>query len=258
MGVVNVTPDSFSDGGDHATTEPAIAHAERLLAEGADIIDLGGESTRPGSVEIDAETEIARVVPVVAGLAMARPEALLSIDTYKAEVAERALAAGARIVNDVWGLQREPDIAMVAAAHGAAVVASHWERETYSTALLLDAMKRYFERSIAIARNAGIPDQRIVLDPGLGFGKGTADNLMILDRIGEIVALGFPVLVGASRKRFIGEITGRPPKERQAGTLAAGVIAAMRGADIIRVHDVAAHHDGLAVADAILSRGKAE
>ncbi|MET4633605.1 dihydropteroate synthase [Kaistia defluvii] len=256
MGILNVTPDSFSDGGDHNEVEAAVAHARLLLSEGADIIDIGGESTRPGAAEVDAETEAARVVPVIQALAQ-RTQALISVDTYKASVAEQALKAGAQIVNDVWGLQREPDIARVAGAHGAAVIASHWERQTYSPATILDAMKRFFERSVTLARQAGIPDHRIVLDPGIGFGKTMADNLRILDRIDEIVALGFPVLLGVSRKRFIGEITGREPKERLAGTIATNVLAAAKGVSSFRVHDVAAHRDALAVTDAILSSREA-
>ena len=256
MGILNVTPDSFSDGGDHNEVEAAVAHAGLLLVEGADIIDIGGESTRPGAAEVDAETEAARVVPVIQALAQ-RTRALISVDTYKASVAEQALKAGAHIVNDVWGLQREPDIARVAGAHGAAVIASHWERQTYSPATILDAMKRFFERSVTLARQAGIPDHRIVLDPGIGFGKTMADNLRILDRIDEIVALGFPVLLGVSRKRFIGEITGREPKERLAGTIATNVLAAAKGVSSFRVHDVAAHRDALAVTDAILSSREA-
>jgi len=256
MGILNVTPDSFSDGGDHNEVEAAVAHAGLLLSEGADIIDIGGESTRPGAAEVEAETEAARVVPVIQALAQ-RTQALISVDTYKASVAEQALKAGAHIVNDVWGLQREPDIARVAGAHGAAVIASHWERQTYSPATILDAMKRFFERSVTLARQAGIPDHRIVLDPGIGFGKTMADNLRILDRIDDIVALGFPVLLGVSRKRFIGEITGREPKERLAGTIATNVLAAAKGVSSFRVHDVAAHRDALAVTDAILSSREA-
>jgi dihydropteroate synthase len=252
MGVVNTTPDSFSDGGDFLDPALAIDHGRRLLGEGADILDVGGESTRPGAAEVDAATELARVLPVVRGLA-ALPGALVSIDTYKAAVADAALAAGARIVNDVWGLQREPAIADVAARHGAAVIASHWETGPRDRGSLLDAMKRYFERSVAIARAAGVPDHRIVLDPGIGFGKDLADNLLILNRLGEIVALGFPVLVGTSRKRFIGELTGRQPKERLAGTIASNVLAVAAGASIIRVHDVGPHREALAVADAILA-----
>jgi len=249
MGVVNATPDSFSDGGDFLEPAFALAHARRLIAEGADIVDIGGESTRPGASEVDAATELARVLPVVTGLGR---QAIVSIDTYKAAVADAALAAGARIVNDVWGLQREPEIARVAGHHGAAVVASHWERDA-PRGDLLDGMRRYFDRSIALARAAGIPDHRIILDPGIGFGKDLAANLLILHRLDEIVRIGFPVLVGTSRKRFIGHLTGREPKERLNGTLAANVLAAAAGASIIRVHDVGPHREALAVADAILA-----
>ncbi|MBB5754206.1 dihydropteroate synthase [Prosthecomicrobium pneumaticum] len=252
MGVVNVTPDSFSDGGDFADAEAAIAHGVALAAEGADILDVGGESTRPGATEVDAETECRRILPVIAGLAR-RTAVTLSVDTYKAAVAEAALAAGARIINDVWGLQREPEIAPIAAAHGAAVVASHWEREARTPATILDAVLRFFERSLAIARRAGVPDDRIVLDPGLGFNKTGAENLALLAHLDRIVALGFPVLVGASRKRFIGELTGKPPKERTMGSVGAHVVAATKGASIVRVHDVAAHRQALSVADAVLA-----
>jgi len=256
MGVVNATPDSFSDGGDHAAPEAAIAHGLHLTAEGADIVDIGGESTRPGAGEIDAASELSRILPVISGLAP-RLGALISVDTYKASVAEAALAAGARIVNDVFGLQREPDIARIAAAHGAAVIAGHWEPgASHSVATVLDDLQRFFERSIAIARAAGIPDQRILLDPGIGFGKGQAENLLILDRLDRLAAMGFPIVIGTSRKRFIGALTGREPKDRLAGTLATNVIAAERGAAIVRVHDVAAHRDALAVTDAILASRK--
>jgi len=253
MGILNVTPDSFSDGGDHAERDAAVARGRAMLAEGADIIDIGGESTRPGAAEVDAATESARVLEVIRALG-AEPGALISIDTYKAAVADAALSAGARIVNDVWGLQREPEIARVAAAHGAAVIAGHWEKEArYSAASILDALKRFFDRSIAIARAAGIPDHRILLDPGIGFGKDLDENLLILDRLDGLVALGFPIVIGTSRKRFIGALTGREPKDRIYGTIATNVIAAERGAAIVRVHDVAAHRDALALADAIIA-----
>lgn len=253
MGVLNVTPDSFSDGGDHFDPEAAIAAAQLMAADGADIIDIGGESTRPGAVPIDAETELRRIAPIIAALAGAGGPPL-SIDTYKAHVADEALLAGARIVNDVTGLRRDPAIAGVAAAHDAGLVIGHWEWEaSYGAATIVDAMLRFFEAAIGTARAAGVTDARIVLDPGLGFGKDAAENLAILAGMDRLVALGYPVLVGASRKRFIGALTGREPRERLAGTLGAHVIAAANGASIVRVHDVAPHREALAVADAILA-----
>jgi dihydropteroate synthase len=251
MGIVNVTPDSFSDGGDFVTAASAVTQGERLVGEGADILDIGGESTRPGATEVDAATELRRVIPVITALAR-KVSVPVSVDTYKAAVASAALAAGASIVNDVYGLQREPDIARIASEHGAAVVASHWDRNRPREVPILDAMKRYFDRSIAIARQAAIPDHRIVLDPGIGFGKSGGENLFILNHLDEIVAMGFPVLVGTSRKRFIGELTGRDPGDRLAGTIASNVLAAAGGASILRVHDVGPHRDALAVADAII------
>lgn len=252
MGVLNVTPDSFSDGGDYADPAAAIARGFAMVEEGADIVDVGGESTRPGAKELDAETEASRVLGVVRSLAGA-PDILVSIDTYKAAVAEAALKAGARIVNDVGGLRREPDIARVAAAHGAAVVIGHWEKETrYGPATILDAMLRFFDRSIATARAAGVPDHRILLDPGIGFGKDIDENLVILDRLDRIVALDFPVVIGTSRKRFIGALTGREPRDRLFGTIATHVLAVERGASIVRAHDVAPHRDALVLVDAIL------
>ncbi len=257
MGVVNVTPDSFSDGGDHFAAETAIAGARRMATEGADILDIGGESTRPGATPIDAETELGRVMPVLTALA-GDGGPPLSIDTYKAVVAEAALNAGARIVNDVTGLRRDPDIANIAAAHDAVLVIGHWDLGArHSAASVIDDMRRFFEASIAMALGAGVAERRILLDPGIGFGKGEAENLAVLAGLGQIVVLGFPVLVGASRKRFIGALTGRAPKERLAGTLAAHCLAAAEGASLVRAHDIAAHRDALAVTDAILAAGGA-
>ncbi|MCX5479671.1 dihydropteroate synthase [Kaistia geumhonensis] len=253
MGVLNVTPDSFSDGGDHLAVAEAVAAARRMAAEGADIIDIGGESTRPGAVAIDAETELQRIMPVIAELA-ASGGPPLSIDTYKASVADAALRAGVRIVNDVTGLRRDPAIAGATAAHDAVIVIGHWEWElTYGPGAIMDGMLRFFDRAIGTARAAGVADERIVIDPGLGFGKDAAENLAILADLPRLVALGHPVLVGASRKRFIGNLTGREPRERLLGTLGAHLVAAARGASIVRAHDVAPHREALAVADAILA-----
>jgi dihydropteroate synthase len=253
MGILNVTPDSFSDGGLFAGEAEALSQAERLVAEGAAILDIGGESTRPGHVPVPAEEEQSRVLPVIRALAP-RLSVPISIDTYKASTARLALEAGACIVNDVWGLQREPDIAAVAAAHGAPVVIMH-NRETIDPDIDIVAdMRAFFERSLDIARRAGIPDGDIVLDPGVGFGKTWSQHLEALRRLPEIRALGFPVLVGVSRKSLLGRLHDREtkPVDRLHGSLAAHALAATLGADIVRVHDVAAHVDAMRVVDAVM------
>ncbi len=253
MGILNVTPDSFSDGGLFHGEAQALAQAERLVLEGAAILDIGGESTRPGHTPVPADEEQARVVPVIRALAGKLPVPI-SIDTYKASTADAALKAGARIVNDVWGLQREPDIAAVAAAHGAPVMVMH-NRETIDPALDIVAdMLAFFERSLTIARRAGIPDADIVLDPGVGFGKTWEQHLEALRRLPEILALGFPVLVGVSRKSLLGRLHDREtkPADRLVGSLAAHALAGTLGADIVRVHDVAAHVEAMRVVDAVM------
>ena len=253
MGILNVTPDSFSDGGLFAGEAEAVTQAERLVAEGAAILDVGGESTRPGHVPVAAEEEQARVVPVIRAVAPRLPVPI-SIDTYKASTARVALEAGARIVNDVWGLQREPDIATVAAAHGAPVIIMH-NRETIEPDLDIVAdMLAFFERSLAIAHRAGLADSEIVLDPGVGFGKTWHQHLEALRRLPEIRALGFPVLVGVSRKSLLGRLHDREtrPADRLHGSIAAHAVAATLGADIVRVHDVAAHIDAMRVVDAVM------
>jgi dihydropteroate synthase len=251
MGILNVTPDSFSDGGRYADPAAALAHGRALVAEGADILDIGGESTRPGGTDVDADEELARVVPVLPGLVAAVPVPV-SIDTYKARVAEAALQAGARIVNDVWGLQRDPDIARVAAAHGAAVVVMHNRRDLDPAADMLAEVKAFLARSVEVALAAGIGEDQIVVDPGVGFGKTLEQDLVLIARLGELRAMGFPVLLGASRKKFLGRLLGgAAPLERVNGTLGAHLMGIAAGADIIRAHDIAAHRDALRVADAI-------
>ncbi|KQT46725.1 dihydropteroate synthase [Methylobacterium sp. Leaf456] len=253
MGILNVTPDSFSDGGRFEGVAAARAQADALMADGAHILDIGGESTRPGHAPVPADEEQARVLPVIVALApgLSVP---ISIDTYKASTAEVALKAGATIVNDVWGLQREPDIARVAAVHGAPVIVMH-NRETIDPNLDIVAdMKRFFERSLDIARRAGIPDADIVLDPGIGFGKSWDQHLEALRRLPEIRALGFPLLVGVSRKSLLGRLHDREtaPRDRLVGSIAAHVLAGTLGADIVRVHDVAQHVEALRVLDAVM------
>lgn len=247
MGVLNVTPDSFSDGGRFDAPARALAHGRALMAEGADILDVGGESTRPGHTPVPADEEIARVETALRTLA-AETAVPISIDTMKARVAARALAAGAVIVNDVWGFQRDPDMARVVADHRAAAVLMHnRESEDASLDIVADALA-FFERSMEIAQRARIPLDRIVLDPGIGFGKTQAQNLRLLREIPRLAALGCPILVGASRKRIVGALTGRAqPQDRLAGTLALHVLAAQRGARILRAHDVAAHVDAMKI-----------
>jgi len=253
MGVLNVTPDSFSDGGKFIDPGTAIAHAREMTADGADIIDVGGESTRPGSTALSADEELERVMPVLRALAESAV-APLSVDTYKSAVARAALEAGATIVNDVWGFQRDPDMARVAADFGAGVVLMH-NRETVDGAIDIVAdVTSFLARSLDLALAAGIAEDRIVLDPGVGFGKTPEQSAEVITRLGEIKALGFPVLLGASRKRFIGRLLGiENPQDRLYGTLGAHLAGVQAGADIIRAHDIKPHRQALDVFDAIRS-----
>jgi len=255
MGILNATPDSFSDGGRFVDAEAAIGHARRMAEEGADIVDIGGESTRPGHAPVDAEEEQRRVVPLIGSLApqLAVP---ISIDTYKAATARAALAAGARLVNDVWGLQRDPGMASAVAERDATVVIMHNRAQSDPAIDILDDMRRFFEVSLGLARRAGIRESRIVLDPGLGFGKTADQSLEALRRFADIKALGFPVLIGASRKSMLARFHAAetPPRDRLAATLGAHIWAVTKGADILRVHDVKAHVEACRVADS-LNRG---
>ena len=293
MGILNLTPDSFSGdgllysgplsplppfsqiaqdpigkmGGD--TEGGGVRAARRYLAAGVDMLDVGGESTRPGSQPVEAEEELRRVIPTIQAIVAEFPEALISIDTYKAVVAEAALQAGAQIVNDVWGLRADARLAGVIARHSAAVVLMHNRskpanvevRERLGKAYqgaqygkLLEDVKRELMESVALARSAGIPDERIILDPGIGFGKTVGQNLELIDRLDEIRALGFPVLIGPSRKSFIGYTLNLPPDQRMEGTAAAVAIGIARGADIVRVHDVEALLRVARMSDAIVRR----
>lgn len=252
MGILNVTPDSFSDGGRFAAVETAVAQARRMAAEGADIIDVGGESTRPGFQAVDADEEIARVVPAIRALKDAGVATPISIDTMKAKVAAAALDAGAEIVNDVWGLQFDPDIARVAAERGAPVVVMHHRTEVDPTLDIVEDMKRFLGRSVELALKAGVPERAIALDPGVGFGKTVAQNLIAVREVGQLAAMGFPVLLGTSRKSLIGHIIERAPAERVHGTVATSVIGWTNGATLFRVHDVRENRDALLVTQAVL------
>ncbi len=251
MGVLNVTPDSFSDGGRYLDPQAAVVHARRLAAEGADILDVGAESTRPygGAVRISIEEERARLAPVLSDvIALGVP---VSIDTQKAAIAAWALDLGAAIVNDVWGLQGDADMARVVAEHQTPVIIMH-NRETADPAIdIVAEVTDFFRRSLDIAARAGIPRQRIVLDPGIGFGKTAEQSLICIARLDAWHGFGLPLLVGASRKRFIHSIAPSEPKERLGGSLAAHLLAVENGATIVRVHDVAATAQALAVASAI-------
>jgi dihydropteroate synthase len=250
MGILNVTPDSFSDGGKFQSHDAAVAHARKLAEEGADIIDVGAESTRPGHVPVPVEEELARLKPVLADIVNATPLPV-SIDTSKAPVARVAIEVGAAVVNDVWGLQRDPTMADVVAEGGAAAVVMH-NRESVDPALdILSDMRRFFDRSLELAEKAGIPRRYLILDPGIGFGKTKDQNLIALRRLDHFKDYGLPLLVGVSRKSLFAPILGAAVDERMIGTVATNIIAAARGASIFRVHDVAEHVAAFKVFDAI-------
>jgi dihydropteroate synthase len=258
MGIVNVTPDSFSDGGLFLDADAAVAHGRELLAEGADILDIGGESTRPGADPVSADEETRRVVPVIE--ALAEDGARVSVDTTKAKVAKAALTAGASIVNDVSALRFDPELASVTAQAGATCVLMHMlgEPRTMQNDPRYDEVvsdvKRFLEERLAYAVKQGIAEEQIWLDPGIGFGKTLENNLELIARLDEIVAIGRPVVFGASRKSFLEKLTGRLVDERLAGTIAANIIAHERGARVFRVHDVAATVDALKLAAATVRR----
>jgi len=257
MGVVNVTPDSFSDGGRFLDPQAAIAQGERLAAEGAAILDVGGESTRPGSQGVTAEEELRRVLPVVESLAASG--ARISIDTSKAAVAAAALDAGASLVNDVTAFRGDPALAALVGDRGVDCCLMHMlgtprtmQDDPRYDDVVAD-VKAFLEQRLAFAVREGVPEQRVMLDPGIGFGKTVEHNLELLARLDEIAALGRPVVVGVSRKSFLGRITGREPADRAVATAAANVLALERGASVFRVHDVPETADALAVATATLA-----
>ena len=257
MGVVNVTPDSFSDGGHFFRPDEAVAQGVKLAAEGADILDVGGESTRPGSEGISGEDEIKRVLPVIQGL-RSRTNALISIDTQKTEVAEKALEAGAQIINDISALRTNPQMAALAARTKAGLVLMHMKgtprtmQENPHYDDVVAEIKQFLAERAQFAQSRGVEKSRIVIDPGIGFGKTFEHNLTIMRHLAELADLGYPVLLGASRKSFIGRLTGRPAPERLWGTVGAHVAGALLGAHLVRVHDVAPLKEALLVSDAIM------
>jgi dihydropteroate synthase len=260
MGVVNVTPDSFSDGGLYIDAGAAIAHGLDLEAEGAAILDIGGESTRPGAQPVDAAAELERVLPVIQGLRERGVQARISIDTSKAPVAAAALDAGASLVNDVTALRGDPEMAELVAARGAECCLMHMLGEPRTMQDdpryddVVSDVKAFLEGRMAFATAAGVAEEKILLDPGIGFGKTVEHNLELLARLDELVALGRPVVIGTSRKSFLGRVTGRPVENRLAASIATNVLAYERGARVFRVHDVAPVRDALIIAGATVRR----
>ena len=265
MGIVNVTPDSFSDGGLFLDPDQAVAHGIRLAGEGAAVLDVGGESTRPGADPVSEEEELRRVLPVVEGLAAENTEWEISIDTTKRAVAEAALEAGAGIVNDVSAFRFDPELAGLVADRAAGCCLMHMQGEPRTMQEepryddVVSDVKAFLEERLAFAVGEGVPEENVWLDPGFGFGKTVEHNLQLLDRLDELVAIGRPVVVGTSRKSFIGKLAGgRPEGQRLAGTIATNVMALERGASVFRVHDAGSVADALTVAAATVARSAAE
>jgi dihydropteroate synthase len=253
MGIVNVTPDSFSDGGRFYDIDRAVEHAKRLVADGADIIDIGGESTRPGAEKVSLEEELRRVIPVVKAVVQ-EIDVPISIDTYKAEVAKQAIEAGAHIINDVWGAKADAKMAEVAAFYDVPIILMHNRHDLQYRDLISDMISDLME-SVAIAKRAGVKDENIILDPGIGFAKTVEHNLEIMRRLDEFAKLGYPLLLGTSRKRFIGHVLDLPVNERVEGTGATVCLGIVKGAHIVRVHDVLPIARMAKMMDAMLGKG---
>lgn len=250
MGILNVTPDSFSDGGDFNSIEKALNHAKEMIEEGADIIDIGGESTRPGHTYVDSEEEIKRVIPIIEVLKN-NINVPISIDTYKANVAEEALKLGVEMVNDVWGLRKDKNMAKTIAKYDAEVCIMHNQDGTNYEKDIMEEIKEFLNESIKIALEAGVKKEKIVIDPGIGFGKTFEQNLEVLRRLEELKELNYPILLGTSRKSVIGNILNVEPKKRVEGTIATTVLGIRDGVDIVRVHDVKENLRAAKVADAL-------
>lgn len=253
FGILNVTPDSFSDGGDHCDVKEALKHTEKMLSEGADVIDVGGESTRPGYTKISDDEEISRVVPVIEGIRKEFPDAVISVDTYKSAVARAALDAGAHLINDIWGLKYDPKMAHVIAEYKAACCLMH-NRENTDYADFMSDVISDLKETIRLAKEAGVREDGIMLDPGVGFAKDYEQNLMVTNHVDELVELGYPVLLGTSRKSMIGLTLNVPAKDRVSGTVATTVLGALRGCSFFRVHDVKENKEALLMTKAMLSR----
>ncbi|BFH71765.1 MAG: dihydropteroate synthase [Paenibacillus dendritiformis] len=253
MGILNVTPDSFSDGGRYNRVDAALRHAEEMLEAGADIIDIGGESTRPGHQPVGQEEELERVMPVIEALRRELPQAPISVDTYKAEVARQALEAGAHIINDIWGCKKEPEMAHVAARYGCPLILMH-NRPERRYERFVEEVKADLLESVELAIAAGVKDDQIWLDPGIGFAKTGEDNLVLMSHLDELCALGYPVLLGTSRKKFIRDTLQLPIDDVVEGTAATVALGIAQGCQIVRVHDVASIARTARMCDAVLYR----
>ncbi len=254
MGILNVTPDSFSDGGNYLNQQSAIEHAQNMIEQGADILDVGGESTRPGASVVALEEELERTIPIIKALAPVI-NATISIDTYKAEVAKQAIEAGAHIINDIWGAKADGKMAQVAAYYKVPIILMHNRENKNYTDLIQDVISDLIE-SIRIAKASGVNDEQIILDPGIGFAKDFDMNIEVLRNLDQIVALGYPVLLGTSRKAFIGHILDLPPSERMEGTGATVCLGIQKGCSIMRVHDVQSIARMAKVMDKLVGKGE--
>ncbi|MFL0365696.1 dihydropteroate synthase [Bacillus sp. PK3_68] len=253
MGILNTTPDSFSDGGRYNEIETAVQHAEEMVSEGADIIDIGGESTRPGYAAVSAEEELKRVLPIIQAVS-ASVDVPLSIDTYKAETARQSIEAGAHIINDIWGAKRDPEIAVVAAEKNVPIILTHNRDNMDYGSFIRDVLLDLYE-SIEIAMKAGVPEEKIILDPGIGFAKDMEQHLLMLRNMDKVAALGFPVLLGASRKRIVGHVLDLPVGERMEGTGAICCYGIESGCHILRIHDVKPISRMAKMMDALVGKG---
>lgn len=254
MGILNVTPDSFSDGGKYNQVDVALKHAEQMVNDGADIIDIGGESTRPGYVRISVEEEIERVLPVIEAIAK-NLDVAISIDTYKSRVAREAIKAGAHIINDIWGAKADPDMANVAADLQVPIILMHNREGNQYESFIRDALNDLYE-SIAIVKKAGVKDENIILDPGIGFGKSVENNLEMMRNLDKLVSLGYPVLLATSRKSTIGHVLDLPTSERLEGTLATNCFGIQQGCQLVRVHDVKEMTRAAKMMDALMRLGE--
>lgn len=254
MGILNITPDSFSDGGKYDNISNAVRHAKQMIRDGADIIDIGGESTRPGHVTVDTEEEISRVVPIIKELSNTI-DAPLSIDTYKAKTAEQAILAGAHIINDIWGAKKDPEIANVASEYNVPIILMHNRENLNYTEFIRDVIADLFE-SITIAKKAGVEDKNIVLDPGIGFAKSLEQQVELMKNLDKIVGLGYPVLLGTSRKSMIGQIMNLPVEERMEATGATVCYGIQKGCQIMRVHDVKEISRMTKMMDVLIGKGE--